>query len=122
MEDSKQSTGDELAATPLNASGQKNKAKDKAGKDFASSESIAKKPAFKSKAKQTKLKNKKNSKDLDDGRDEYNFAGIKYKTPGKKQTIVVASVVLGLNLALALGVLLYLKNPGFKELIYNIGR
>ena len=117
MTESKQSPGDELAENPKKASQPKKKSNSNARKDFGSSDSISKRSALKSKSK-----SKNSSKDLDDGRDEYNFAGIKYKTPGKRQRIVVASVVLGLNVVLALGVLLYLKNPGFKDLIYNIGR
>ena len=49
-------------------------------------------------------------------------AGMKYKLPGKRQRIVVASLVLGLNLILVLAVLLYFYSPSFHDFIYNVGR
>ncbi|WP_320674219.1 hypothetical protein [Prochlorococcus sp. MIT 1341] len=54
--------------------------------------------------------------------DEYSLGGIKYRIPGKRQRIVVASVVLGLNLLLVLAVILYFNNPNFQNFIYHVGR
>ncbi len=79
-----------------------------------------------SKKQVPKAKKKKLSKDDENKKtlnlDEYALGGFKYKLPGKRQRIIVASVVLGLNVALVIAVLLYLKNPGFHDFIYNVGR
>ncbi len=48
--------------------------------------------------------------------------GFEYKMPGKRQRIVVASLVVGLNMLLLVAVGLYFYVPGFKDFIYNIGR
>ncbi len=77
---------------------------------------INKKKATKNKVKKEALANK--SLDLD----EYSLGGIKYKLPGKRQRIIVASIVLGLNLALIIAVLLYLNNSAFHDFIYSVGR
>tara|TARA_B100000945_G_C20289270_1_gene552516 strand:- start:105 stop:350 length:246 start_codon:yes stop_codon:yes gene_type:complete len=45
-----------------------------------------------------------------------------YTLPGKKQINIFGSVVLGLNLALILLVILYLKNQEFHDFIFNVGR
>ena len=45
-----------------------------------------------------------------------------YTLPGKKQINIFGSVVLGLNLALILLVILYLKNKEFHDFIFNVGR
>ena len=48
--------------------------------------------------------------------------GFEYKMPGKRQRIIVASIVVGLNMLLLVAVGLYFYVPGFKDFIYNIGR
>ncbi len=48
--------------------------------------------------------------------------GFKYKLPGKKQRILLGSIVIGLNAILVLVVALYFYNPSFQEFIYNVGR
>ena len=49
-------------------------------------------------------------------------AGLKYKLPGKRQRIIISSLVVGLNLLLVIAVIVYLYNPSFQNFIYNIGR
>ena len=48
--------------------------------------------------------------------------GLEYKTPGKRQRVVIGSIVLGLNTLLLLAVVLYFYNPTFKEFVYTVGR
>ncbi len=48
--------------------------------------------------------------------------GLKYTMPGKRQRVVIGSIVLGLNLLLVVAVLLYFYNPSFQEFIYTVGR
>ncbi len=48
--------------------------------------------------------------------------GFKYKLPGKRQRVIVGSLVLGLNLLLVAAVALYFYSPAFQEFIYNVGR
>ena len=48
--------------------------------------------------------------------------GFKYKMPSKRQRIIVASLVIGLNMLLLAAVGLYFYVPAFKVFIYNIGR
>ncbi len=74
----------------------------------------------KSTSKKSKKKNKGNGSEVN--LDEYKVGAFTYKIPGKRQRVIVASLVLGLNLILALGVALYFYNPGFKDFIYNLGR
>ncbi len=47
---------------------------------------------------------------------------LKYKTPGKRQRVLIGSIVLGLNTLLLIAVILYFYNPTFKEFIYTVGR
>ncbi len=54
--------------------------------------------------------------------DEYNLGGLKYKLPGKRQRVILGSVVLGLNLVLAVVAVLYFTNPNFQEFIFTVGR
>ena len=49
-------------------------------------------------------------------------AGMKYKVPGKRQRVVIGSIVIGLNVLLVISVLFYFYNPSFQEFIYNFGR
>ncbi len=49
-------------------------------------------------------------------------AGLKYRMPGKRQRMVIGSIVIGLNILLLIAVLLYFYNPSFQDFIYNVGR
>ncbi len=93
--------------------GQASKAKSK-----ASTKSAKKPPNFSS--KKNSVKSEQNSKE-----EEVLLnlpAGLKYKMPGKRQRVIIGSLVMGLNLILLIVVGLYFYAPGFKEFIYNVGR
>lgn len=49
-------------------------------------------------------------------------AGFKYKVPGRRQRVLIGSIVIGLNLLLVISVLLYFYNPAFQDFVYNVGR
>ena len=49
-------------------------------------------------------------------------AGLKYKVPGKRQRVVIGSIVIGLNVLLVISVIVYFYSPSFQEFIYNFGR
>ena len=49
-------------------------------------------------------------------------AGMKYKVPGKRQRVIIGSIVIGLNVLLVISVLIYFYNPSFQEFVYNYGR
>ena len=49
-------------------------------------------------------------------------AGMKYKVPGKRQRVIIGSIVIGLNALLVISVLVYFYNPSFQDFIYNVGR
>ena len=49
-------------------------------------------------------------------------AGLKYKVPGKRQRVIIGSIVIGLNLLLVLTVILYFYSPSFQDFVYNFGR
>ncbi len=49
-------------------------------------------------------------------------AGLKYKVPGKRQRVIIGSIVIGLNVLLVISVLVYFFSPSFQEFIYNFGR
>ena len=49
-------------------------------------------------------------------------AGIEYKEPGKRQRLVISSIVLAGNLLLVLATLLYFYNPAFKDFISTVGK
>ncbi len=49
-------------------------------------------------------------------------AGLKYKVPGKKQRVIIGSIVIGLNVLLVISVVVYFYSPAFQEFIYNFGR
>ena len=48
--------------------------------------------------------------------------GFEYKAPGRRQRIIIGSIVIGLNLLLVLATAAYFYIPAFKEFIYNVGR
>ncbi len=49
-------------------------------------------------------------------------AGMKYKVPGKRQRVIIGSIVIGLNVLLVISVLVYFYSPSFQDFIYNFGR
>ena len=49
-------------------------------------------------------------------------AGLKYKVPGKRQRVIIGSIVIGLNVLLVISVLLYFYSPSFQDFVYNFGR
>ena len=76
-----------------------------------------------SKAKPAKDTSAKGQPSSDDREVLLNLpAGLKYKLPGKRQRVVIASLVLGLNLLLLIAVVLYFYSPGFQEFVYTVGR
>tara|TARA_Y100001968_G_scaffold268259_1_gene258549 strand:- start:2561 stop:2818 length:258 start_codon:yes stop_codon:yes gene_type:complete len=49
-------------------------------------------------------------------------AGLKYRMPGKRQRVLVGSIVVGLNILLVLSVVIYFYSPAFQNFVYNFGR
>ena len=49
-------------------------------------------------------------------------AGLKYKIPGKRQRVIIGSIVVGLNVLLVISVLVYFYSPSFQDFVYNFGR
>ena len=49
-------------------------------------------------------------------------AGLKYKVPGKRQRVIIGSIVIGLNVLLVISVILYFYSTSFQEFVYNFGR
>ena len=49
-------------------------------------------------------------------------AGLKYKVPGKRQRVIIGSIVIGLNILLVISVLVYFYSPSFQDFVYNFGR
>ncbi len=49
-------------------------------------------------------------------------AGLKYKVPGKRQRVIIGSIVIGLNVLLVVSVLVYFYSPSFQDFVYNFGR
>ena len=49
-------------------------------------------------------------------------AGMKYKVPGKRQRVIIGSIVVGLNVLLVISVLVYFYSPSFQDFVYNFGR
>ena len=45
-----------------------------------------------------------------------------YTLPGKRQINIFASIVLGLNIIMVIGVILFLNNDAFHDFIFNVGR
>ena len=48
--------------------------------------------------------------------------GFEYKTPGRRQRIIIGSIVIGLNLILVIATAFYFYSPAFQQFIYNVGR
>ena len=48
--------------------------------------------------------------------------GLKYKIPGKRQRVLIGSIVVGLNVLLVISVILYFYSPAFQDFVYNVGR
>ena len=45
-----------------------------------------------------------------------------YTLPGKRQINIFATIVLGLNLLLLVGIILFLNNGSFHDFIFNFGK
>ena len=45
-----------------------------------------------------------------------------YTLPGKRQINIFATIVLGLNFILLIGIILFLNNESFHEFVFNFGR
>ena len=45
-----------------------------------------------------------------------------YTLPGKRQINIFATIVLGLNFILLVGIILFLNNDSFHDFIFNYGR
>ena len=45
-----------------------------------------------------------------------------YTLPGKRQINIFATIVLGLNFLLLVGIILFLNNQSFHDFIFNFGR
>ena len=45
-----------------------------------------------------------------------------YTLPGKRQINIFATIVLGLNFILLVGIILFLNNETFHDFIFNVGR
>ena len=45
-----------------------------------------------------------------------------YTLPGKRQINIFATIVLGLNLILLVGIILFLNNDTFHDFVFNVGR
>ena len=45
-----------------------------------------------------------------------------YTLPGKRQINIFATIVLGLNFILIIGVVLFFNNQAFHDFIFNVGR
>ncbi len=45
-----------------------------------------------------------------------------YTLPGKRQINIFATIVLGLNLFMILGVILFFNNQSFHDFIFNVGK
>ena len=45
-----------------------------------------------------------------------------YTLPGKRQINIFATIVLGLNFILLIGIVLFLNNDSFHDFIFNFGR
>ena len=79
----------------------------------------------KSKSSENTSANANSKKAKSDGSNQevlIKVGGLEYKTPSRKQRIVIGSIVIGLNLLLVIASVAYFYVPGFQEFIYNIGR
>ncbi len=45
-----------------------------------------------------------------------------YTLPGKRQINIFATLVLGLNFLLLVGIILFLNNESFHDFVFNVGR
>ncbi len=94
-----------------------------------SPEQINEASGTKNKRKKSKPENFKPSpsdKEIDSSPKEENVLlnvwKFKYKLPGKRQRVIIGSIVLGLNLLLVILVAIYFYSPAFQDFIYNVGR
>ena len=90
---------------------------------MGSKASNSKKSSDKSKKSENTQKKFKKSSSVQDSDVLVNLpAGLKYKVPGKRQRVIIGSIVIGLNVLLVISVLVYFYNPSFQDFIYNFGR
>ena len=74
-------------------------------------------------SKQKEVKSKfKSGKQSEEGEVLLKVGPLKYKLPGKRQRVIVGSIVVGLNVLLVAAVIIYFLNPDFQDFIYNVGR
>tara|TARA_B100000700_G_C14852985_1_gene764879 strand:+ start:358 stop:663 length:306 start_codon:yes stop_codon:yes gene_type:complete len=76
----------------------------------------------KAKAKQSKNNNSKERKSSDGEVLLSLPGGFKYQLPGKRQRLVLGSIVIGLNVLLVIAVAVYFYSPSFQSFVYNFGR
>ena len=93
--------------------------------EFLLSRKMASKASNSNKSKETE-KNKGKSRKFSTANDPdvvVNLpGGLKYKLPGKRQRVLIGSIVVGLNVLLVISVILYFYSPAFQDFIYNVGR
>ncbi len=66
---------------------------------------------------------KKTAEETQNDRDVLIKVGpLKYRVPGKRQRVVLGSLVLILNLLLVLAVVAYFYVPSFQEFVFNFAR
>ena len=68
-------------------------------------------------------KSSQESKSPDSGEIMFKLpGGMQYRIPGKRQRVVIGSLVIGLNLLLVIAVVVYFYVPSFQTFVYNFGR
>ena len=86
----------------------------------------SKKPSqFSDEKKKPKMNSVKSNSSDNNKREEVLLnlpAGLKYRMPGKRQRVLIGSIVVGLNLVFVLGVIVYFYSPPFQQFVYNLGR
>tara|TARA_B100000700_G_C14733265_1_gene709417 strand:- start:391 stop:702 length:312 start_codon:yes stop_codon:yes gene_type:complete len=88
-------------------------------------EDLSKVSKSESRKKKSKVSSSQSSMNSNDGKEEVVFnlpAGVKYTLPGKRQRVILGSLVVGLNLILVIAVIAYFYIPSFQDFIYNVGR
>ena len=76
------------------------------------------------KKKKKKKKSKEDSQATSDNQEVLlNLpAGFKYRMPGKRQRVIIGSIVVGLNIIFLIAIAVYFYNPSFQEFVYNFAR
>tara|TARA_Y100001970_G_C13870634_1_gene668825 strand:+ start:146 stop:457 length:312 start_codon:yes stop_codon:yes gene_type:complete len=73
------------------------------------------------------INNQKNNSKSQSSKDEGEVllslpGGLKYNLPGKRQRVLLGSIVVGLNIILVIAVIFYFYSPAFQDFVYNLGR